>query len=86
MFGINNKGELVTQKIPDREEQELYVLKIMVQDLGVPSLSNEATYTININDLNDNSPVFEKPRYNLTVKENEIINSLVAKVIIVLIL
>ncbi|XP_065679969.1 protocadherin Fat 4 isoform X3 [Hydra vulgaris] len=81
MFTINNQGELVTQKQPDREKIDFYSLNITVHDLGDPSLSNTAVYTIQINDLNDNSPVFDKSPYILTVKENQKNSTLITKII-----
>nr|XP_047123814.1 protocadherin Fat 4 [Hydra vulgaris] len=80
MFTINNQGELVTQKQPDRENIDFYSLNITVHDLGDPSLSNTAVYTIQINDLNDNSPVFDRYRYILTVKENQLVNTIIIKI------
>ncbi|XP_065656896.1 cadherin-related tumor suppressor isoform X2 [Hydra vulgaris] len=80
MFTINNQGELVTQKQPDREKIDFYSLNITVHDLGDPSLSNTAVYTIQINDLNDNSPIFDRSLYILTVKENQLLNTIITKV------
>lgn len=54
----------------DREKVPQYTLNISASDCG---LSRKATFTvmhINVLDVNDNSPVFEKERYEIDLLEN----------------
>ena len=40
------------------------------QDLGVPALSSVAELTVNVQDVNDNPPVFSQNLYVISVLEN----------------
>ncbi|KAE8591215.1 hypothetical protein XENTR_v10018345 [Xenopus tropicalis] len=67
----NTLGEVFLIKSIDREVQELYTLKIQASDSGSPPRRSEYTLTVNVNDVNDNPPVFDKPfGYNVSVYEN----------------
>lgn len=81
MFRIGgNSGVVTTNNIPDREDKDLYSLRILAQDFGKPSLNAEATYTVTIGDMNDNAPVFGKREYVKTIKENQKLNTEILKV------
>jgi len=81
MFWIDaNTGKVTTNNIPDRETLDRYSLKIRVQDLGRPPRGTDRSYTVVINDKNDNNPVFEKSTYSKTVLENTNVNTEVIKV------
>ncbi|XP_078405870.1 cadherin-related family member 2-like [Cetorhinus maximus] len=59
----------------DREDMEpsldgQIILIVKAYDLGVPSLSTTVNVTINVEDENDNSPVFTESVYNASVMEN----------------
>lgn len=58
-FKINEKtGEINTKVEIDREVRDKYELLIKVSDKGFPkSLSVEKTFTVNVEDINDNAPV-----------------------------
>ncbi|XP_051869546.1 cadherin-related family member 2 [Pristis pectinata] len=45
-------------------------LIVEAYDLGVPSLSTNVNVVINIEDINDNSPIFSEPVYNTSVMEH----------------
>lgn len=47
----------------DYEEMHLFSVGVIAYDGGSPSLSSEVTFTVTINDLNDNSPMFDYPTY-----------------------
>lgn len=60
--------------ITDRIDYESSETKVMTFDLavfdaGVPQKSAMAKVTVNIGNLNDESPVFEQPEGNLFLKE-----------------
>ncbi|XP_045356826.1 cadherin-related family member 2 isoform X3 [Leopardus geoffroyi] len=47
------------------------VLTVLVADCGVPVLSTEVNITINVEDINDNLPVFNQSIYSFSVKERD---------------
>ncbi|XP_066927474.1 protein dachsous-like [Clytia hemisphaerica] len=68
-FRMSRNGNLYVTKSLDRETKSTYSLKARVQDLGIPPQHSEAAITINVDDLNDESPKFEKLHYNFEVSE-----------------
>ncbi|XP_034640984.1 LOW QUALITY PROTEIN: protocadherin gamma-B1-like [Trachemys scripta elegans] len=66
----NNYYKLVTDSILDRERTPEYNITITATDNGSPPLSTQKTILLQISDINDNSPIFEKPSYIAYVPEN----------------
>ncbi|XP_028671759.1 LOW QUALITY PROTEIN: protocadherin-19 [Erpetoichthys calabaricus] len=54
----------------DREQQDTFNLTILAKDSGNPSLQATKSFTVKVTDENDNHPFFEKPYYQIFVKEN----------------
>ena len=54
----------------DREEQEVYKLRVIATDRGNPPLSSSVKLTITVDDENDNDPKFEKEPYSVRIPEN----------------
>ena len=50
--------------------RDSYSLNIQAVDLGSPQQRASTTYTVTVQDENDNSPVFTKTRYRAYLKEN----------------
>lgn len=70
-FGINEtSGEIYTLKDLDREIESEYQLWVRVQDGGSPPLSSEITVNITIQDINDQTPLFEQQEYSTAIPEN----------------
>ncbi|XP_049897643.1 protocadherin alpha-3-like isoform X4 [Epinephelus moara] len=63
-------AEMVLQKALDREKQPIIKLTLMAVDGGKPPKSGTLHITVNVQDVNDNIPVFDKPLYKATVLEN----------------
>lgn len=66
-FCINRNGEITVARPLDREKVPAYMLSVGV------ALGNEedsTTVYVNLTDINDDSPQFEKETYMFTVKEN----------------
>ncbi|XP_069892082.1 protocadherin-12 [Dipodomys merriami] len=61
---------LLTNATLDREQWPEYTLTLLAQDQGVQSLSAKKQLNIQISDVNDNAPVFEKSRYEVSTQEN----------------
>ncbi|XP_056373094.1 protocadherin gamma-B4-like isoform X30 [Hyla sarda] len=67
-----NYYKLVTTTYIDREAMQFYNITIRAIDNGSPQLSSNKTIHLTILDVNDNSPLFEKPNYVVYVQENNI--------------
>ncbi|XP_068571540.1 protocadherin beta-16-like [Cebidichthys violaceus] len=61
---------LVTDSELDREIASQYNITVTCSDEGVPSLSSSVTLTLQISDVNDNAPVFERSSYEAYIVEN----------------
>ncbi|XP_044060624.1 protocadherin gamma-A9-like isoform X2 [Siniperca chuatsi] len=61
---------LVTDSDLDREKNSEYNITVTCSDEGVPSLSSSVTLTLQISDVNDNAPVFERSSYEAYIVEN----------------
>ena len=64
----------------DREVKDKYELVVKATDGGNPRLSSETKVTVNVLDINDNSPRFKKATYQTKIKESVGINTYVIKV------
>ncbi|KAG7518003.1 protocadherin beta-16-like [Solea senegalensis] len=61
---------LITEIALDRELAARYNITVTCSDEGVPSLSSSVTLTLQISDVNDNAPVFERSSYEAYIVEN----------------
>nr|XP_056722694.1 protocadherin beta-1-like [Euleptes europaea] len=68
----NNYYQLVTQQPLDRERVSEYNITITATDKGSPRLTSTRIINIQISDVNDNSPIFEKSSYEMQLQENNI--------------
>ncbi|KAM4732130.1 protocadherin alpha-5-like isoform 9-T9 [Anableps anableps] len=62
--------ELVLQKALDREKQSVIKLVLTAVDGGIPPKSGTLQLTVNVIDVNDNTPVFSKSLYKVQIREN----------------
>nr|XP_045009259.1 cadherin-related family member 2 isoform X2 [Jaculus jaculus] len=67
---LTNSGPLDREAI-DPALGGRIVLTVHVADCGVPSLSTNVNVTINVEDINDNIPIFNQSVYQFFVKERE---------------
>ncbi|KAK5602879.1 hypothetical protein CRENBAI_021532 [Crenichthys baileyi] len=65
-----DQGLNVTESELDRERASEYNITVTCSDEGVPSLSSSVTLTLQISDVNDNAPVFERSSYEAYIVEN----------------
>nr|XP_005995389.1 PREDICTED: protocadherin gamma-C5 isoform X12 [Latimeria chalumnae] len=72
--------EIVLEKALDREHQTVYTLTLTAFDGGIPPKSGTAKISINIQDVNDNAPVFDQLVYKVSLLENIPIGTFVLKV------
>ena len=68
-FKIDNNYKVVISKPLDHELNELYEVKIDCKDGGSPPKTNSTSFTVIVEDINDNFPEFDKPVYKLTIQE-----------------
>ncbi|XP_055000863.1 protocadherin-18 isoform X1 [Sorex araneus] len=65
-----NNYLILTNATLDREKRSEYSLTVIAEDKGTPSLSTVKHFTVQINDVNDNPPHFQRSRYELAISEN----------------
>ncbi|KAJ8275586.1 hypothetical protein COCON_G00073380, partial [Conger conger] len=71
-FSLNpNTGSLTILKALDREEQALYNLTVVAEDHGTPQHSTTQLLSIQVIDVNDEVPWFEKSEFEAQVSENQ---------------
>ncbi|XP_019645840.1 PREDICTED: protocadherin Fat 4-like [Branchiostoma belcheri] len=66
----NTTGVISTSGGLDRETVSSYTFLVTVRDRGTPQFSDQATVTVSVLDLNDNTPNFTQPSYSVTIEEN----------------
>ncbi|XP_052344209.1 protocadherin alpha-2-like isoform X18 [Oncorhynchus keta] len=71
-------AELVLQKALDREKQPVIQLSLTAIDGGKPPRSGTLLIIINVQDVNDNIPVFNKQLYKFRVTENVRFGTIIA--------
>nr|XP_056722702.1 protocadherin beta-16-like [Euleptes europaea] len=69
---VKNYYQLVTQQPLDREKASEYNITITATDRGSPRLTSTRIINVQISDVNDNAPVFEKSTYEMQLLENNI--------------
>ncbi|CAL1526295.1 unnamed protein product, partial [Lymnaea stagnalis] len=71
---------LVVRHDLDRETKPVHTLTLVARDGGVTPLSGSATIVVNVEDVNDNAPVFDQPLYNVSLPETATVGTLVTTV------
>ncbi|XP_041929624.1 protocadherin 2 gamma 28 isoform X25 [Alosa sapidissima] len=66
----NGFYSLVTDADLDREMNSVYNITVTCNDAGLPSLSSSISLSLQVSDVNDNAPMFEKSSYEASVVEN----------------
>ncbi|XP_049685678.1 protocadherin gamma-B5-like isoform X1 [Accipiter gentilis] len=76
----SRQPELVLERALDREKQSSFQLVLTAVDGGDPVRSGTVQVHVNVTDLNDNAPVFNRTAYEARVRENLPEGSLVLRV------
>nr|XP_020655008.1 protocadherin beta-16-like [Pogona vitticeps] len=76
----DNFYQLVIQSPLDREKVTEYNITITATDRGSPRLTSTRIINVQISDVNDNLPVFEKTLYEMQIWENNIPGLLIGSV------
>ncbi|XP_061899359.1 protocadherin alpha-8-like [Entelurus aequoreus] len=83
---VKDRGEdrkvpfLVLLKQLDREAGERHRLRLTAMDGGKPAKSGSIEITVDVLDVNDNSPVFDKEVYSVSLNENVAVGTFVIRV------
>ncbi|XP_058267574.1 protocadherin alpha-2-like [Hemibagrus wyckioides] len=75
----NMSPQLILQKALDREKQAVVKLVLTALDGGKPARSGTLDLTVNVIDVNDNTPIFSKELYKVSVPENTILGTTIIK-------
>lgn len=76
LFSIDPKsGHITLSRHLDYETAQRHALIITASDSGEPSLSANLTVLVEVQDVNDNAPVFERNEYSIKILESIPINS-----------
>nr|DAA06580.1 TPA_inf: protocadherin beta 3 [Anolis carolinensis] len=76
----NNFYQLLIQSALDREKVQEYNVTITAMDRGSPRLTSTRIIHVQISDVNDNPPTFEKSLFEMQVQENNIPGLLIGSV------
>ncbi|XP_042320306.1 protocadherin beta-16-like [Sceloporus undulatus] len=76
----NNYYQLIIQSSLDRERVSEYNVTITATDQGFPRLNSTRIIHVQISDVNDNTPVFEKTLFEMQLQENNIPGLLIGSV------
>ncbi|XP_075199489.1 protocadherin gamma-B1-like [Anomaloglossus baeobatrachus] len=66
----NNFHKIVSKGSLDREKISSYNITIQASDKGSPQMSSRKVINLDVSDVNDNAPVFEKLGYSAFIPEN----------------
>ena len=71
LFSFNfNVGEGIVTSLLDYEAAMFYVFNILCTDQGIPELSATAVVYVEVTPVNEFTPSFDSPSYNITVDED----------------
>lgn len=73
-------GQISTEKELDSERNQKHTLTVMARDHGSPVKSSTTTLAIAVTDVNDNAPMFQRPKYEQNVKEDVAIGTAILRV------
>merc|ERR1719361_1834768 len=82
-FNVDEEtGELFTNKVFDREGDDGKFVSVTIKavDSGEPSLEGVCSFTVEITDVNDNPPLFDRQKYIENVKQDTNIGTNILRV------
>ncbi|GMT23971.1 hypothetical protein PFISCL1PPCAC_15268, partial [Pristionchus fissidentatus] len=81
LLKVNQKLGVVQTAAPlDREKLPVMRLNVIARDKGIPPRESTALIELSLIDVNDNSPIFNQPLYNISVLENTTLPAVIAVV------
>ncbi|KAM7351502.1 dachsous cadherin-related 1 isoform 2-T2 [Cochliomyia hominivorax] len=81
LFAIDARsGHLTLSRHLDYETSQRHTLIVTAMDAGQPRLSSNLTIVVEVQDVNDNPPIFERNEYHVKVLESMPVNSQIVQV------
>ncbi|XP_023032454.1 protein dachsous [Drosophila willistoni] len=81
LFAIDgSSGHLVLSQHLDYEVSQRHTLIVTARDAGTPSLSSNLTILVDVQDVNDNPPLFERDEYAVNISEVRPVNTQIIQV------
>jgi hypothetical protein len=71
LFSIDNRGLIVAREALDREDADVRRFHVLAIDSGRPPRTGTALVVVNVEDVDDQSPIFTPEDYRLSVPENQ---------------
>ncbi|KAJ3593871.1 hypothetical protein NHX12_006205 [Muraenolepis orangiensis] len=71
--------QLIVRQSLDREQKDTYVMKVKVEDGGIPQKSSTAILQVTVTDVNDNRPVFKDGQVEVRISENSSVGTSVVQ-------
>lgn len=81
VFSVDNNGNVRTNGVLDRETRGMYTFTVTAADGGNPSLSVTTAFQVTVLDENDNAPVFVEGLEEISIPENEPVNTVITQYI-----
>ena len=81
LFSIESDGTVRTRGPLDREARETHTLTVIAADGGTPSLSVTTTFRVTVLDENDAAPTFVQGPTEISIPENEPVDTVIAQYI-----
>ena len=79
LFAVDSRlGHLTLARHLDYETAQRHSLIVIATDTGEPALSANLTVLVEVQDVNDNRPVFERAEYTVDIVESLPVNSQVS--------
>ncbi|XP_072169186.1 neural-cadherin-like [Diadema setosum] len=79
-FRINDDGVITTTGNLNREVTPIFEVLVSAEDGGDPALTGFCTFSITLNDVNDNPPVFSQSQYRTSVRSDAAVGDVVLTV------
>lgn len=80
-FNLNsNSGVITTTQKLDREKMERHFFQVAAKDQGDPALESYMDLVIIVEDVNDNTPIFESSFYATSIPEDKFVGDTVLQV------
>lgn len=76
----NTEYKVIVSNELDREENIEYIVKVNCEDDGVPKQNKSESFIVQVLDMNDNEPKFDREQYNATITENKDPGQMITKV------
>ncbi|XP_078325650.1 protocadherin-11 X-linked-like isoform X2 [Crassostrea virginica] len=76
----NTEYKVVVSDELDREENIEYIVKVYCEDDGIPKQNKSKSFIVQVLDMNDNEPKFDRDLYNATITENKAPGQMITKV------